>query len=77
MERLSVLVSDKVDKGLWQPVFISNGGLGISHLFFTDDILLFAEAKASQMHLTMQVLSDFANASGMHMNAAKSRALAF
>ena len=56
---------------------IVRNGLGISHIFFADDILLFAQAKASQMNVIMQVLTDFVEAfSGLRMNASKSKALA-
>ena len=76
MEKLSSLISKKVEDGHWKPVSIWRGGLKISHLFFAADILLFARAKVSQIAVIMQVLNDFAEASGLRMNTAKSKALA-
>lgn len=51
MERLAIVIQDAVDRGDWLPVPISRNGPAISHLFFADDVFLFAKAKVSQMHL--------------------------
>lgn len=56
------------------PVSISSAGPVISHLFFADDVLLFAKANVSQMHLIHKLLSDFCMASGLQINVSKSRA---
>ena len=52
---------------------MSRGGLGISHLFFVDDILLYKKAKSSHMRLVDNVLSDFYDAYGLKVNIEKSR----
>jgi len=52
---------------------LSRGGLGISHLFFVDDILLYKKAKSSHMRLVDNVLSDFYDGSGLKVNIEKSR----
>ena len=49
MEKLSLLIPKKVSNSVWLPIHISRGGLGISHLLFADDVLLFGQAKSSQV----------------------------
>ncbi|MCI02097.1 RNA-directed DNA polymerase (Reverse transcriptase), partial [Trifolium medium] len=48
MEKLALLIQDKINAGQWQPIQITNHGPAISHLFFADDCLLFTKAKSSQ-----------------------------
>src|ERR1044072_6381284 len=76
MERLGIRIQDAVDSGRWFPVSIANSGPSISHLFFADDVLLFAKARVSQMHMIHELLGDFCAASGLRVNVAKSRAFA-
>lgn len=47
-----------------------NGPL-ISHLFFVDDCLLFAQAKSNQVHLIKEELDAFCLASGLKVNIQK------
>ena len=54
---------------------MARGGLGISHLLFADDILLFSEAKVKQMRVIMKVLKDFEEVSGLAVNMDKSKAI--
>lgn len=44
MERLGHLIHDMVDAGKWKGVKTSRYGPNLSYLFFTDDLVLFAEA---------------------------------
>lgn len=74
MERLAILIQDAINQGHWLPVSISSNGPAISHLFFADDVLLFAKAKVSQMQMIHSLLSQFCLASGLRINVAKSRA---
>ena len=53
MEKLSVLIQEKVNNGVWKPVKVTRGGLGISHLFYADDIMLFARATTSQLRIIL------------------------
>ena len=65
--------SGKVDSGVWKPVKVTRRGMGISHLLFADDILLFAKAKVSQLRIIMKVLKDFEEISGLAVNVDKSK----
>ena len=75
MERLSAMISQKVDSGVWKPVKVTRRGMGISHLLFADDILLFAEAKVSQLRIIMKVLKHFEEISGLAVNVDKSKVM--
>lgn len=44
MERLGHLIQKEVDCGLWKPIGITRLSPKVSHLFFTDDLVLLAEA---------------------------------
>ena len=44
MEKLSCLICKKVYDKVWQPIHVSKNGVGISHLLFNDDVLLFIKA---------------------------------
>lgn len=41
MERLSLLVNQRVEQGLWKPIKVANSGPHVSHLLFADDVILF------------------------------------
>ena len=44
MERLAIQIQRLLDEGVWKPVRITKEGIGISHLFFAKDVLLFCQA---------------------------------
>jgi len=73
MEKISILIQEKVQSNEWNPIKISNNGPAISHLFFTDDCLLFTQAKSSQARLVKEVLESFCHAFGLKVNIQKSR----
>lgn len=54
IEKLSHLIADAVNRNVWKPVKTSPG---ISHLFFADDLILFAEA--SQLEFSRDRFCDF------------------
>ena len=44
MERLGNIIHTAVHSSTWKPIQLSRNGPSISHLFFVDDLILFAEA---------------------------------
>ncbi|KAL6206939.1 hypothetical protein ACLB2K_024184 [Fragaria x ananassa] len=60
----SHIISSVVDVGKWKPVRASQSGPKVSHLFFADDLMLFAEASSSQAHVLKGCLDAFCALSG-------------
>lgn len=73
MEFLSHLIQNKVDEGAWKPISI--GDVQLSHLFFADDLILFAEASVEQGNVVKNCLELFCEASGERVNYDKSSIL--
>lgn len=67
-EGLSSMVSDAEQRG----VRICRGALSISHLFFADDILMFAKATDGEAVAFRDILDQYGRASGHLNNFAKS-----
>ncbi|CAL1380641.1 unnamed protein product [Linum trigynum] len=72
MERLSHRIDKAVRDKLWNPIRLSPNGPALTHLFFADDLVLFAEAKISQVKIIKQCLDEFCESSGQRVNFAKS-----
>lgn len=72
IERLFHLVSLAVDHKLWRPIQLNRGDPFISHLAFTDDLILFAEASLDQAHMMQSVLDIFCSSSGQKVSKDKS-----
>ena len=72
----NLLISEKVNEGVWLLVHIYRHGPPISHLFFANDCLLFTKAKASQVRLINEVLQAFCLTSGLKVNWEKSKFMA-
>ena len=73
MEFLGHLIEEKCNAKLWQPVKASCGGPTFSHLFFADDLVLFAKADHINCSAVRDVIDAFCNASGQSVSASKSR----
>lgn len=54
---------------------LHRGGPPLAHLFFTDDLLLFGEAREEQMNIMLECLSIFFQDSGQLVNVEKTRML--
>lgn len=72
MERLAISIQDLVTKGVWEPIHISKRGLSLSHLLFTNDMMLFCRAFSDQAKVVVGVLDQFCEASRLRINLAKS-----
>ncbi|XP_050207258.1 uncharacterized protein LOC126656694 [Mercurialis annua] len=69
---LSFLLDKAVHNGLIQGLRINSICPSISHLFFADDAILFTPANTSSAQVILQILNDYANASGQLINYDKS-----
>ncbi|XVF84679.1 hypothetical protein PTKIN_Ptkin17bG0057000 [Pterospermum kingtungense] len=61
------------DQGKWKGIKLSRGGPILSHLFFADDMVLFAEASLKQLQVIMGILNGFCASSGKRVNFQKSQ----
>ena len=71
IERLSHGIYHSIQQDHWKPIRLSRLGTPLIHLFFTDDLLLFAEATSGQAHFINSVLEDFCLSSGAKVNQSK------
>ncbi|VVA38357.1 PREDICTED: reverse mRNAase [Prunus dulcis] len=72
IEKLSHIIFDEVDKKRWKCVKSSQSGPCVSHLFFADDLVLFAEASTKQAQIMRDCLEKFCSVSGQAVNFDKS-----
>lgn len=73
MEFPGQLIQDKCNAKVWQPVKTSQSRPAFSHMFFADDLVLFAKADATKCSTISDVLDEFCRLSGQTMSEAKSR----
>ncbi|XP_050263906.1 uncharacterized protein LOC126708133 [Quercus robur] len=73
MEVLGRIIEHKCTKGTWKPIKASAGGPAFSHLFFADDLLLFAKANPSNCRCVKEVIEEFCKRSGQNINPLKSK----
>lgn len=73
LERLCHLIDAEVGRKAWKPISLSQGGPKLSHVFFADDLILFAEASVSQVRVIRRVLERFCLASGQKVSLEKSK----
>nr|KYP40885.1 Retrovirus-related Pol polyprotein LINE-1 [Cajanus cajan] len=76
MERLGIMIQQEVEEGTWKPIQLTRHGPKLSHIFFADDVLLFAKAEKEQAITINRVLESFCHMSGLKISIQKSRALA-
>lgn len=72
MEKLGHWLRKKVVEGRLREVKASRGGIGLSFLFFADDLIVFSEASEDQMNCVKEGLEEFCKCSGQRINFAKS-----
>ncbi|KAF8413392.1 hypothetical protein HHK36_001373 [Tetracentron sinense] len=73
IERLSHMIQKRVENREWKPVKAARSAPYISHLFFANDLILFAEASIRQMEIIMECFEDFCGASGQCISFTKSK----
>ncbi|KAL4272206.1 hypothetical protein GQ457_13G013010 [Hibiscus cannabinus] len=73
MDRLSQAIQASVSFGRWRPIQLTRSGPPLSHLFFADDMVLFAEAIMDQVGVIRDILSDFCKASGHKVSISKTQ----
>ena len=73
MEFLGHLIEEKCVAKLWTPIKASRSGPTFSHLFFANDLVLFASATPENYSIISSVLQEFCNKSGQKVSEAKSR----
>lgn len=73
MEFLSSLINKKCEDGEWGKVKASRNGLGFSHIFFADDLLLFAKATQENCEAISEVLKEFCSLMGQKISSTKSK----
>ena len=71
MEVLSAFTVEKCEE--WDLVRASRGGIAFSHLFFADDLVLFAKENQKNCRAVRDVLDTFCCLSGQKVSAEKSR----
>ena len=73
IEFLSQLIQEKCEAKVWCPIKASRSGPSLSHLFFADDLVLFAKANADNCNAIREALDTFCRCSGQTMSDSKSR----
>ncbi|KAL4369616.1 hypothetical protein GQ457_05G027480 [Hibiscus cannabinus] len=73
VNRLKPLLPSWVSLHRWNEIWLSRRGPDLSHLFFADDLVIFAEATFNQMEVIRDVLQWFFEASGHKVNATKTQ----
>jgi len=73
MEYLSQLIVEKCNAKLWQPVKAFGSGPAFSHLFFTNDLVLFARVDGTNCSTIRDFLDEFCSISGQTISKANSR----
>ena len=73
MEVSGAMIVEKCSSKLWNPVKASQGGMAFSHLFFVDDLVLFARADWKNCVTAREVLDFFCDLSGQKVSQGKSR----
>lgn len=73
MDYLAQLIEERCSSKNWVPVKSVRGGLAFFHLFFADDLDLFAKADRANCSTIREVLDGFCGRYGQTVSEAKSR----
>lgn len=58
---------------MWKPISFGRNAVGISHLFFADDLVLFAEADLFQAQVISKIMETFCDHSGHKISYEKTQ----
>lgn len=72
VEYLSIQITLACDNHTWRPIRTSRSGPFLSHLFFANDLVLFAEASIANCETISALLQDFCVVSGLKVSLSKS-----
>ena len=72
MDFLVQLIEEKCSTNKWKPVRANRSGVAFSHLFFANDLILFAKANPKNCAAIREVLDLFCSKSSQSVNGAKS-----
>lgn len=75
MEFLGAQITSKCDDKRWDKVRTSRSGPSFSHVFFADDLVLFAKEDYKNCEAIIDVLDNFCNLAGQKVNLNKSKIL--
>ena len=73
MEKFAHMIQERINANNWAPIKLGKNGPPISHLFFADDVILFAEASIHQAMEVKNCIDKFCEASGLKVNERKTR----
>ena len=73
MEYLGHLIEKKCMVGAWKPLKAPEDNIGISELFFADDLILFAKVDENSCEAILEVFDEFCEESGQKVSVEKSR----
>ncbi|XP_075658714.1 uncharacterized protein LOC142628516 [Castanea sativa] len=73
MEVLGFFISRRCEENLWDPVRASRGGQAFSHLFFANDLVLFAKAGMKNCISVRETLDTFCELSSQKVSLNKSK----
>ncbi|CAN1191878.1 Putative ribonuclease H protein At1g65750 [Linum perenne] len=72
MERLGHIIDEAARNKQWEPIQLSRGGPLLTHLFYANDLIIFAQASVTQAHVILRCLDCFCTAAGQSINKDKS-----
>lgn len=75
IEFLGAQIHSMCENNRWDKIKASKNGPSFSHVFFADDLMLFAKANAKNCEAIIEVLDTFCKLAGQKLNLAKSRVL--
>ncbi|KAL0014391.1 hypothetical protein SO802_001460 [Lithocarpus litseifolius] len=73
LNHLSLLLDSALHTKTLQPIKVNRRDLSFNHIFFADDIFLFAHANPQQTYILFNIFGDFCNNSGQLFSPHKSK----